>query len=269
MDAELILETSGVAKLELLLEEATRSTQSGVSRFIEPASGTLNRATSRQHHLVFGRRGSGKSSLLRKAAADLTVDRRPIAFVDLETFKGHAYPDVLLSVLIETFGKFAEWLEEAAVAPASRKSFWEKLFGKSPTRRPFDKHQSIALGHELRMYVAQLTKLLTSDDDVEVEVRQSRKSAETESLKAASALGTKLVNASVNNERGRNAEHEIEQTEKYTKTKLNYLHRHILEYQKLFRTMSKLSDGDSFLFLDDLYHIRKKDQAQVIRVAAQ
>jgi ABC-type molybdenum transport system ATPase subunit/photorepair protein PhrA len=37
--------------------------------------------------LVFGRRGSGKSSLLRKAAADLTVDRRPIAFIDLETFK--------------------------------------------------------------------------------------------------------------------------------------------------------------------------------------
>lgn len=92
-----------VGTLERLIEEATRSTEEGVRRFVEPASGTLIRATSRQHHLVFGRRGSGKSSLLRKAAADLTVDRRPIAFVDLETFKGHAYPDVLLSILIETF----------------------------------------------------------------------------------------------------------------------------------------------------------------------
>src|SRR5437762_8578665 len=114
-----LLDTPEVQKLVQLLEEATRSTPEGVRRFVEPASGTLVRATSRQHHLVFGRRGSGKSSLLRKAASDLTIDRRPIAFADLETFKGHTYPDVLLSILIETFSKFAEWLETAAIAPAS------------------------------------------------------------------------------------------------------------------------------------------------------
>jgi ABC-type molybdenum transport system ATPase subunit/photorepair protein PhrA len=90
MTKQQILDSSEVAKLERLIEEATRSTEEGVRRFVEPASGTLDRAVSRQHHLVFGRRGSGKSSLLRKAAADLTVDRRPIAFVDLESFKGHA-----------------------------------------------------------------------------------------------------------------------------------------------------------------------------------
>jgi hypothetical protein len=119
-----ILSSERVAKLETLVEEAARSTGDGVRRFVEPASGTLSRATSRQHHLIFGRRGSGKSSLLRKTAADLTIDRRPIAFVDLETFKGHAYPDVLLSVLIETFGKFAEWLDTAAIAPSNKTSFW-------------------------------------------------------------------------------------------------------------------------------------------------
>src|SRR5690606_25733235 len=41
-------------------------------------------------------------------------------------------------------------------------------------------------------------------------------------------------------------------------------HRHILDYQELFRQMSRLSNGDAFLFLDDLYHIRRRDQAQVI-----
>ncbi len=97
-----ILNSPEVANLEVLLEEATRSSQASIKRFIEPAAGTLTRATSRTHHLVFGRRGSGKSSLLRKAAQDLTVDRRPIAFVDLESFKGHEYPDVLISVLVET-----------------------------------------------------------------------------------------------------------------------------------------------------------------------
>ncbi len=45
-----ILESAEVAKLELLLEEATRSSAAGVRRFVEPANGTLTRATARTHH---------------------------------------------------------------------------------------------------------------------------------------------------------------------------------------------------------------------------
>src|SRR5690348_6163225 len=93
-----LLNSPNVEALQVSIEEATRSTEEGVKRFIEPAQGTLSRALSKRPHIVFGRRGSGKSSLLRKAVADLTVDRRPIAFVDLESFKGHSYPDVLISI---------------------------------------------------------------------------------------------------------------------------------------------------------------------------
>ena len=70
-----ILASAEVTGLETDLEEATRASSSGVRRFIEPAAGTLQRATSRSHHIVFGRRGSGKSSLLSKAAQDLTVEQ--------------------------------------------------------------------------------------------------------------------------------------------------------------------------------------------------
>jgi hypothetical protein len=83
-----ILETTELQNLSIIVEEATRSTDKGVKYFVEPAGGSLRRAISRRHHVIFGRRGSGKSSLLRKAAADLTVDRAPIAYVDLEPFKG-------------------------------------------------------------------------------------------------------------------------------------------------------------------------------------
>ena len=79
-----ILATPEMVKLMTLVEEAARSTEEGVKHFVEPAPGTLRRATSKRHHIVFGRRGSGKSSLLRKAAADLTIDRRPIAYVNPE-----------------------------------------------------------------------------------------------------------------------------------------------------------------------------------------
>src|SRR4051794_33277252 len=37
-----------------------------------------------------------------------------------------------------------------------------------------------------------------------------------------------------------------------------------MEYQDVFDRMSTVSDGDSFLFLDDLYHIPKEAQSQVL-----
>jgi hypothetical protein len=264
VDKQPILETSEVGALERLIEEATRSTEEGVRRFVEPASGTLARAIPRQHHLVFGRRGSGKSSLLRKAAADLTVDRRPIAFVDLETFKGHAYPDVLRSVLIETFSKFAEWLETAAIAPANKTSFWSRLFGKEPTRPPFDKTQAKELSQDLRKSVEELRALLFSEDEVNVEVKQSIKTTEKEGITDEASLGVGGSKLSLTDEAGSSSEAGQEQTQKYTKTKLQHLHRHILDYQALFRRMAKLSAGDAFLFVDDLYHIRRRDQPQVL-----
>jgi ABC-type lipoprotein export system ATPase subunit len=86
------LDGAKVQGLSKVVEESTRSTKEGVKYFIEPAPGTLSRAKSKRHHIVFGRRGSGKSSLLAKVTADLTLGRSPIAYVDLEEFKGHSTP---------------------------------------------------------------------------------------------------------------------------------------------------------------------------------
>lgn len=259
-----ILESDSVVKLERLIEEATRSTKEGVSRFVEPASGTLSRATSRQHHLVFGRRGSGKSSLLRKATSDLTIDRRPIAFVDLETFKGHAYPDVLLSVLIETFSEFAKWLDTAATAPAGKNSFWSRLFGAKPTRRPFNKGNSKELAKELRAAERDLKKLLYSEDNIATEAKVSERNKFESTANAKSAIKSTALKVQLSGGVSAGAENDRELTQKFVIDKSQYLLRHIMDYQQIFRKMADLSGGDSFLFLDDLYHIRRKDQAQVI-----
>ena len=258
------LDSPEVAGIEVLLEEATRSSQHGVRRFIEPASGTLMRATSRTHHLVFGRRGSGKSSLLRKAAQDLSVDRRPIAFVDLETFKGHDYPDVLLSILTETFNRFAEWLETAAIAPANKTSFWDRVIGRKPTRPPFDKQRARTLSADLRTALAELREVLFSEDEVSVEATVSSKATENEGETARIGAEVANMGIGVTSRSGASTEASRQQTSKFTQGKLQYLHRHILDYQSLFRRMAELSGGDAFLFLDDLYHIPRRNQAQVL-----
>ncbi len=259
-----ILDSAEVGALEVKLEEATRSSESGVHRFTEPAAGTLTRATSRSHHLVFGRRGSGKSSLLRKAAQDLTIDRRPIAFVDLESFKGHEYPDVLISVLIETFNRFAEWLETAAIAPASKTTFWARLFGQKPTRPPFDKARARALSERLRGQLGQLRELLFSEDMVEVEATTAGKEASAGGASAKVTLGSDLAGTSVEGQSSSSLELTSEHKSRFTRNKVNHLLRGILDYQALFREMATLSGGDAFLFLDDLYHIPRKYQAQVL-----
>ncbi len=259
-----ILESDEVHRLEQVIEEAARATEEGAKRFIEPASGTLRRATNRRHHIIFGRRGSGKSSLLRKVASDLTVDRRPMAYIDLESFKGHSYPDVLLSVLIKTFRAFAEWLETAAVNPSNKTSFWEKLFGSKPSRRAFNRKDAKALALQLRQDSDRLEEQLHAPDNVPVrrELVSSSEASTTASTTASVTVSASNLSGSLS---GTSKDVRAAKTvEEFTQRKTEYLHRHILDYQARFAAMKTLSEGDAFLLLDDLYHIRRSNQASVL-----
>lgn len=259
-----VLNSQAVDDLLILCEEVTRATPEGARRFIEPAPGVLARAKSKQHNIVFGRRGSGKSSLLRKTVADLTIDRRPISFVDMETFKGHTYPDVLISVLIKSLQEFKTWLEAAATTPASKTSFWKKLFGAVPSRSPFNKAKTDQIREQLEAIIHDLEGQLRLPEQSEV---TSRTSASVENERTgnisfdASSIGVPIGGAASalkkTSEQG-----EFERA--YVSHKVEYLHQNILKFQAFFRTLSDLSDGPAFLVLDDLYHIRRVDQAKVV-----
>lgn len=259
-----MLESQEVEELSIRVEEATRSTEEGVKRFIEPSQGALRRAVSKQHHIVFGRRGSGKSSLLRKAAADLTVDRRPIAYIDLEKFKGHTYPNVLLSILIESFSAFENWLQTAAIHPANKTSFWHKLFGTQPKRPAFNRKEALELASALHQQVEQLRKQLYVADDIDTHKIAKNNQEVTNQDEMGFQIGSPRVSISGKFSDGGKINTSEEVQEAFHRSKTDFLHRHILEYQKLFYQISKLSSGDSYLFLDDLYHIRRSDQARVI-----
>jgi hypothetical protein len=260
-----LLQGKDIDTMVTLVEEAARSTEKGVMRFIEPAQGTLRRAVSKRHHLVFGRRGSGKSSLLRKAAADLTVDRRPIAYVDMEAFKAHSYPDVLLSVLIKTFSEFEEWLKTAAIYPANRASFWKRLFGSIPGRSIYKKSEVQLLADRLRVQIVELDKQLHSQDDADTEITYKSTSGKSLEAEGKGSFGVpNHMGGEVKGSAKTNSEVVQESKESAKRSKTTFLNRHIMEYQKIFRDMGRVCEGDSFLFLDDLYHIRRADQPNVI-----
>lgn len=259
-----VINTKEVNGLLILCEEVTRATPEGARRFIEPAPDVLARAKSRQHNIIFGRRGSGKSSLLRKTVADLTVDRRPISFVDMETFKGHTYPDVLISVLIKSLQEFHSWLNNAATTPASKTSFWKKLFGSIPSRSPFSRTKTHQVQEELAGIIRDLEAQLHRPEVAEVKDRR-RQETEADNQREfsldASSAGVPLKAGGSSASKVRSSG-EIEQA--YVSHKVEYLHQNILKFQEFFRNLSDLSDGPAFLVLDDLYHIRRTDQAKVV-----
>ena len=261
-DAELNHEA--VDKLLVLCEEVMRATPAGAQRFIEPAPGVLLRAKSSQHHLVFGRRGSGKSSLLRKMASDLTITRRPIAFVDMETFKGHSYPDVLISVLIKSLHEFKNWLETAATAPATKTTFWRKLYNAIPTRPPFKKTKTNLLSAELESLIHDLEHQLTQPESSEKQTKESILNENSHAIELAGGSNVPGVSLQTKAVVGGKFAGSTESQSKYISHKVEYLHQNILRFQRFFKDLSELSDGASFLILDDLYHIRKTDQAKVI-----
>ena len=263
-----IVESPEMQKLLTLVEEATRSTQEGIQFFVEPAEDALRRAISKRHHFVFGRRGSGKSSLLRKAAATLSQDRRPMAWVDLESFKGHSYPDLLISVLIKTLQEFKKWLETAAIAPSNKTSFWNRLFGGKPTRAPFDKKSCSMLIGTIDKQLESLKEQLHSTDDADVETTREHEASSKEATNAKVAgvmkAGSVGVSSSIGGTEERVASAHTTHVESFKRSKVEFLRRHVMEFQAIFTKMGEISDGDSFLILDDLYHLRRAEQPLVV-----
>jgi hypothetical protein len=259
------IQSDAVRKLTKLVEESTRATKESVKYFIEPTPGVLDKAKNKRHHIIFGRRGSGKSSLLQKIAADLTVGRTPIAYVDVEQFKGHSYPDVLISVLITTLRAFQTWLDTAATNPASKTTFWRKLFGTTPTRGALPKRSTAALSAKFAAMVEELNKALHQSE--EIKSKATVKADGSSETKLASKVGTGKaapISASVEAALTDKAGHSREMQSEYVSHKIEVLHRNIMRYKELFEELSKLAEGPAFLLLDDLYHLRIGDQALVL-----
>lgn len=259
-----ILHTPAVDRLMKAVEEASRATSASTSRFVEPASNTLSRAMSKRNHIIFGRRGSGKTSLLLKAKRDLTLKRVPVAFVDMEQFKGHSYPDVLISVLIATLESFREWIEKAGIEPSSRVSWWKRTFGGKAEKPALNRDKALKVGTTLAKQISTLQQLLHREDEAEVNTKLTQGSTET--VGDSFGLEVKLdgFGASIGTSETTSSTSSVEVSELTRLSKINYLHRHILTFRAVFGEISDLAGTDAYLMLDDLYHIRRSDQAYVL-----
>jgi len=253
-----------VDNLSTIVEEGARADRKTTSRFIEPAQGTLRRAQSRRHHIVFGRRGSGKSSLLLKAVEDLIAKDHPIAFVDLEPFKGHHYPDIIISVLIASLTKYFQWLESRQYD--NNKRLWYTFWLMKQVNEKNNRKQQLLLA--INAVISELiTQLHLSDNSKLIErIQDSIQEKDEARAKANARIKNLIAGGSIETDIANAVESysSKEVQEEFKRSKRDYLHRKILEIQDIFRKLNDLTNKDCYLFLDDLYHIHRADQPHLL-----
>jgi signal recognition particle GTPase len=70
-------------------------------RFVELRPGTVAALEAKVNHLITGRRGVGKSTTLAVLQQRAQQQGAQVIFVDVETHKTRAYPDVLTEIIID------------------------------------------------------------------------------------------------------------------------------------------------------------------------
>lgn len=136
--------------------------------------------------------------------------------------------------------------------------------GQNLTGLLFDKKKTEELSFKLRTLIANLEQQLTLPEKSEKEEKDAHSTGHQLSgqLSGKGEFGYIKIETSTT---GQNSAHHNKETiSRYISHKVEYLHQNIIHFQKFFKDLSILSDGPSFLILDDLYHIRKSDQADVI-----
>ena len=242
------------------IENAVRATSETATRFIEPKPGVLSQVSSKRHYVIYGRRGSGKSSLLYKLQHNAEANRQPCALVDLETVKGLEYPDVLIVVLQRTLVSLRDWLDNAAVARKNAK-FWQRRSIRTDNlKRPLARREVAKLKERLNAEISALEAQLEEPLEATVMANSGWTSRDTTSVGGGASGGGLKADARLASERGESGGYE----QQYSTTKVQTLNRALLRHQALVKDLSSLAESPTLILLDDLYHVPEASQPYVL-----
>jgi len=234
------------------LEEATRATpEGGPAEFVPPAGGELDQVEARFHHFIWGRRGSGKTSLLRHLEARRRSEGKVAVWIDQELFMALSYPDVLVSSVLEV----VRGVRAAAGRGTASKRSWRQRFLDVFRRKPGLNDTLAALDRA----ASNLETLRQLPNDREIQ--WSRMAGTGSALDAIGSVragplegqaGAKLTE-----------EESVSSTETVVSSKEEYLERSLDETRRLAMTGLQHVKG-GFVFLDEFYRVDRPDQARVL-----
>ena len=223
-------------KLLTYIEENLRAGRKTKVAYHDPA-GWGDRIGNKQNHVVFGRRGAGKTLLTSTLSSRNSANELSI-YVNLEDYKDISFPNVLVKVLT---------LLLQGVYEARRKrwpfSFW--LPWRSRKLNP------------LRDHIAALEILYDQPDVDEFTRKTTARSATKDGLK----VGAKNVGIELGDENS----NQTEISRNHVSDKLEALKKSLGDYKRSIDTASGALGLDAiFLVLDDLYFILKRVQPDLL-----
>ncbi|WP_202842427.1 hypothetical protein [Luteimonas saliphila] len=221
-----MLDSQEVQTLKNLIRDSFRIRENQDPVYVD-LGGNLQRFSSAQHQVLFGRRGSGKSCLQVHFLRQAANNRDPLAiYIGVDEIKRLGFPDVLIRILLEVFQRL----------PGAKGKFFGLL--KTPQSK----------------IIKDLSVLLDNPEDADVSQKDSRGSEG--GLDLAPAVGAPRIGLKAS--RGR------ETTTTFKSKKLDHLERHLQNYKSAIRTSIKGTWPTVFILLDDFYLIKKDLQPHVI-----
>ncbi|GAA1953713.1 hypothetical protein [Kitasatospora viridis] len=244
--------TPAVTLLLKDLQEATRANpRGGPQNYVPPNGGEI--AEANYHHFVFGQRGSGKSSLLRHLEQLSGADGRISVWIDEEVFANLSYPDVLVSAVHELIkGVRIALLNK--VGPAPKRGMVKRIF-----RIAEKLNENQILANSLAQSARDLEMLKFAPLDRKVQWTISSESSETAGVSAGLKMNIVSLDSKIE-ETGKLA---VSSSEVVEGSKEQYLERALTNFRGLLTEAANITGG-GFVFVDDLYQLRRDVQPLVL-----
>lgn len=200
----------------------------------------LNDAVARQNHAIFARRGCGKTLLLHKSTENLRPEYATV-YLNCEDFKRHSFPNVLIEILKSIFVE----LQKHQFGWFGRKKRLKQIISEVLTR---------------------LESLKKAADTLSEDVTHKAAFAQSSEVGIDAALKGKGSNIGGAAKASQNSSEEVERTFSLYHEKLRELDHWLPDLKRDIREFFDLSNEKKFLFIqiDDLYHLRRADQAFVV-----
>jgi hypothetical protein len=231
------------------LAEAARTDESNaaqtIARFVELRPGIQDTLAARRHHLISGRRGTGKSTLLHLVRRNLRDAGAPVAVIDMEKFKGRPFPDVLIEILIAL-------LDEVRPRIRLRSALGD-----------------FRLARQFRATRAELAALLQDPQSLMRRVERGTSTSRSSDVRGEARAGVTRSGAALSGRAQWNsAEGATETTSavaEFEQFKIERLQQIASRLSSEFATLVKRASQDKAIaFIDDFYFVRIDDQADVL-----
>ena len=227
-----------IQKLINYIEENTRASQvSGIS-FIDPKN-HKGKILLKQNHVVFGRRGAGKTSLINTLCDVHKINNHIITYTNLEDYKDVSFPNILLHVLQAFFKQIKRHLKTRL------------------RQNPISYPKYLRILRKINRNLKEIENSIITPDKLEEKIKEKGSADAKVDFKFGASSSTAKVGI------GDSSSVEIEKT--LIRDKLDTLKNSIPNLKEILTLIASFIDKKPiFIILDDFYFVPKNVQPYFI-----